>query len=369
MGIDKTSKPTSKKPAKQPPFSPRSRQSTSVPQQADIHRIWSVDTVTPERVLALQRTYGNRFVQRLVADAPPAVQRTITTLRRKTAKNMLSTFKMSKSTYYEEAIKYGLKDQDIIDKFQALIEREDVYTYTEAEQIVAAQILDDINPVSKTNREKILDGLKVTIANHSEKVDIGQVIEANGNTYKVHSKWLRIDTNLLISGTDTEVEKWDIGFIQTVTGSERSIYYIDKEGNKRLQMLTLPDAKRDGGSDILIPWFQDKAMRSFGKKGLLQAEVSFEDRPGFGIDLLENEMLDRLCWRDAFKLVLAMRRKDGTAIHYLHTWIWHADYDNSKDEGELGIVVSTNVDGGDGSDLVFDGPRARNSFDTTDNPL
>jgi hypothetical protein len=138
-------------------------------------------------------------------------------------------------------------------------------------------------------------------------------------------------------GTDEEVSKWEVGFLQTVISSKGTAKYIADRGNCFGLSREVPPNTRDREVGGTPPWYGSKSTKQFVSSESA-VPVEMEDNPATGVnwEIREGDPLssfvkgygplDVTCGGGQFGTWLVVRQKESGNIVYLYSWQWAVDY-------------------------------------------
>jgi hypothetical protein len=342
--------------------------------------------LTAERVLSLQQTHGNRFVQQMVNSRRKSASREISSTtdesvqraifiqgvggRMKEVKNpavILGKIKNAAPDVYKFLTDIGMADQDISTEIQAFIDSSSDYTLAQVnsglQRIAENRVATD--PLNQ--RQTTVGAVELTITSLGTNVVPGLEIVENGATITSRAKGANFRANVLVKGPEAEVGTWQVGFVQTILSAHRDIYYQTSDGLTRVTSIDVPNPMRDSSRGYAGPWLNNMTYTGLDAKEIASATVSMEDQPSVTWTAKTGEVLQQIIGRDTFKAWLIMRKSDGSDVRFLHLWEWHADYGHSQD---MAGVLGTRFDGESpdttGAGAVLGGAPALDSYTVQD---
>lgn len=371
-----------------------------------------------ETMLALQQQYGNRYVQRLLKQQEPGtptlmgiesqVQRVVlggaggSTPQKNPAAVLEQCKKIDPfKAAYAAAQTAGVPDQDFLTQIAALIRETNDYVRRDVVDIltrvaeaktaekngsaprqeqVGGQLVVDVDndltftavnpkPSTGTNFGRRTGALDVTYTALNAQVQNGLTVTDTPTQFKVSSGAAKFFANALIKAPSAAMmAEWDIGFIQTVLAGNREIGYKTGEGYSRALTLSTGAPKKDSSRGYTGVWYgAGTGMKSLPANQTASVSLMMEDQPAVSRDLQPGDVTQSMTGQDSFKVWLILRKKDGSEIHFLHSWTWHIDYTADPTLApNMGAMLDGESALDDGSQAVLSGPNALDTLEIKD---
>lgn len=322
--------------------------------------------LTPSAILQLQRSHGNQYVQHLIdGSESSSIQRAVYDVRGRPVTDvwLFNRFKTSESESYKKAQALRISDQQILDICRFYTQGADRYyisdVFDHIEQIIKERAARGTGASSPGQSH----GVTVHIKDISAVFPKGLNVNVNkGNSHSINTNRMSINANLLATGPLGEINRWSVGFIQTVASLERTVKYKqDISGQEAVWRTYMDGSRRDGPSGYGGPWYDPNSFTTLTNKESQRQRVEIQDQPGFNWAFPPNHTITNVSGRDEFKTWLIMRRDDGT-VKYIRMWFWHVDYTASENASRLGISFDGFAPAPTGREAVLDGNVAKDDL-------